>query len=76
MRLPQFVPLIGGQLIEIMRQELPNCACRDLTSPQYDAKSKDGISILRSVVESTTPHLVPKPTTFDDVGILIDSLMR
>lgn len=76
MRLPRSVPLIGGQLIEIIRYELPNCVCRDLTFPQYDAKSDNGISILKSVIECTTPHLVPKPSSFNDVGILIDALIK
>ena len=76
MRLPQNVPLIGGQLIEIMRQELPNAVCRDLTSPQYDAKSDSGISILKSVIDVTTPHLVPKASSFDDLGIFLDALKK
>jgi len=76
MRLPDGVPLIGGQLIEIIRYELPNCACRGLTYPKYNAGSDSEISILEAVVECTTPHMMPKPTSFNEVGILIDTLMK
>lgn len=76
MRLPKSVPLIGGQLIEIIRWELPNCTCRDLTFPQYKANSDNGISILKSVVDCTTPHMMPKPSSFGSVGILIDALVK
>lgn len=76
MRLPKSVPLIGGQLIEILRYEIPDCVCKDLTFPQYKAMNDNEISILKSVIECTKPHLVSKPDSFDQVGILIDSLMK
>ena len=75
LRLPRTVPLIGGQLIEIARLELPNRACRGLTPSGYDANSNNKISILKSVVECTTPHLMGEPTRFGNLGILIDALM-
>jgi len=76
MRVPQEVPLIGGQLIEITRYELPNCVCRGITHPKFNANSDSEISILEAVVECTTPHMMPKPTSFNEVGILIDALMK
>ena len=75
-RLPKNVPLIGGELIEILRHELPDCVCRDLTFPSYKAMNNKEISILKSVIECTKPHLVQPPSSFSDVGILIDSLVK
>ena len=75
LRLPKTVPLIGGQLIEVARLELPNCACRGLSHSGYDANSDNKISILKSVVECTTPQFMGEPSRFGDVGILIDALM-
>jgi len=75
-RLPGNVPLLGGQLIEVVRYELPNCVCGELTFPKHRAMNDSEISILESVIDCTTPHLVPKPTSFGDIGILIDALVR
>lgn len=75
MRLPRNVPLLGGQLIEIIRYEIPDCVCEDLTFPKFRSITDD-ISILESVIRCTQPHKMPKPTAFGSVGILIDALMR
>lgn len=76
MRLPKSVPLIGGQLIEVIRWELPNCACRGLTFPQYKANSDDGISILKAEIDCTEPHKIPKPTSFGNIGKFLDALTK
>lgn len=76
LRLPRNVPILGGQLIEIVRYEIPECVCRDLTFPKYRASSENEISILESVIECTQPHLMPPPTSFGELGILIDALVK
>ncbi|MBT8348701.1 MAG: hypothetical protein HKP62_04550 [Sulfurovum sp.] len=74
MRVPRNVPILGGQLIELIRYEVPDCVCEDLTFTKFRSKS-DEVSILQSVIRCTKPHKMPKPTAFGNVGILLDALM-
>lgn len=74
-RLPSNIPLLGNQLIEVKRWNLPRCVCRDLTFPKFDAK-RDEISILESIVESTKPDWIQPPTHFGQVGLLLDALVK
>jgi len=75
-RLPKSVPLLGNQLIEIKRWNLPNCVCHDLTFPKYRAQAGKEISILESMIETTRPDMVEAPTNFGKVGMLIDALVK
>lgn len=74
-RVPKNVPLLGGQLIEVKRWTYPKAVCRDLTFPKYDAK-RDEVSILEAIVESTKPDWVQPPTSFGQVGSLLDVLTK
>jgi phage tail-like protein len=74
-RLPKSVPLLGNQLIEVKRWNIPNCVCHDLTFPKFRALSGKEISILESMIECTTPEQMEAPTNFGQVGRLIDALM-
>ena len=70
-RLPKGVPLLGGQLIEVRRYNLWNCSLVDLTFPQFDADSDDGISILKCVLSCESYE---RPTTFGQLGMVLDML--
>lgn len=70
-RLSDKVPLLGGQLIEVRRHNLWDCSLVDLTFPQFDADSEDGISILKCVVSCES---YDRPTTFGQLGMVLDML--
>lgn len=75
-RIPAGVPFLGNQLIEVKRWIYPDCVCRDLTFPKFDAMKESDISILKAVVDSTHPERIQKPTDFGFMGNLLDALMK
>lgn len=70
-RMSPKIPLIGGQLIEVRRYNLWDCSIVDLTFPQYDADSGEGISILKCVINCDD---YDRPTTFGELGMVLDML--
>lgn len=70
-RMSKSVPLLGGQLIEVGRHNLWDCSIVDLTFPQFDADSDDGISILKCVISCGNND---RPTTFGQLGMVLDML--
>ena len=74
-RMPKSIPLIGGQLIEVKRWKYPLCVCRDLTPPKYGA-TKDEISINETIIQTTRPKMVGKPTSFGALGLLLDAITK
>ena len=75
-RIPPTVPFLGNQLIEVKRWIYPDCICRDLTFPKFNAMRDANISILNAVVEPIHPDRVQQPTNFGFLGYLLDALVK